>query len=256
MRAAKKRDATVNKDRAYAVHGILQKLKVEVSDVKYEESEMKIYHSFCTDLLRRSGVSISLLLDAEGTETREVPSWIPDWRTGHERSWLQERIDISRRQESSGISPELAEAFHVECGRRFPSHQSLFPRFPSCPLESWVRVTNFWKPGLGIVLKVTSTSAYQFLISARQLICHTLPDKSRYHVYICPQVFHLKGQLLLSINVHSNTLSEVAFASGPSTALEIDSELQNSWPEILISDDFTETYYQYAAGYSRQLATW
>jgi hypothetical protein len=49
MRAAKKRDATVNKDRAYAVHGILQKLKVEVSDVKYEESEMKIYHSFCKD---------------------------------------------------------------------------------------------------------------------------------------------------------------------------------------------------------------
>jgi hypothetical protein len=166
MRAAKKRDATVNKDRAYAVHGILQKLKVEVSDVKYEESEMKIYHSFCTDLLRRSGVSISLLLDAEGTETREVPSWIPDWRTRRERSWLQERIDISRRQESSGISPELAEAFHVECGRRFPSHQSLFPRFPSCPLESWVTVTNFWKPGAWHCPK------------SRLLLAHSRPWKS------------------------------------------------------------------------------
>jgi hypothetical protein len=58
-------------------------------------------------------------------------------------------------------------------------------------------------------MKVRSTSAYQFLISARQLICYALPDKSRYHVHICPQVLDLKGQLLLSINVHSNSKQEV-----------------------------------------------
>lgn len=80
----RERQSTNPKDKSYALHGVLQNLGFEVSDVDYQKSKGKVFHELLLDLLYWDSSAAVPLQDAgrswnSDPEMLEAPSWVPDW---------------------------------------------------------------------------------------------------------------------------------------------------------------------------------
>ncbi|KAI1737355.1 heterokaryon incompatibility protein-domain-containing protein [Xylaria scruposa] len=88
----KYRSATEPRDRVYATYGILRSFDIQLSAIDYTKSENQVYFDFFSDLLQSSPKYLIFLIDAGLSDDANLPSWIPNWETALERSWLPSEI--------------------------------------------------------------------------------------------------------------------------------------------------------------------
>ncbi|XXH03952.1 hypothetical protein Hte_010360 [Hypoxylon texense] len=86
VQALRQRQASVPKDRSYALYGILNNLQLELPRPDYRKSRGLVYHELFTNLLRWKPSFVNLLLDCgqqeaggRDAEMRNAPTWVPDW---------------------------------------------------------------------------------------------------------------------------------------------------------------------------------
>lgn len=94
LKALRERNASVPKDKAFALHGVLQALKIvprKVSKVESTKSLGQVYYELFRDLLLWNPRLVCLLLDV-GPPIPDTPSWVPDWSTHRERSWIENEM--------------------------------------------------------------------------------------------------------------------------------------------------------------------
>ncbi|KAK8093614.1 hypothetical protein PG997_000299 [Apiospora hydei] len=91
VQALRERQATVPADKAFALRGVLDRLKFSTSTHGYTKSYGQVYHNFFLDLLRYDTRLVNLLVDV-GPKLPGVPSWVPDWNSLQERNWLDARF--------------------------------------------------------------------------------------------------------------------------------------------------------------------
>ncbi|KAI0542076.1 heterokaryon incompatibility protein-domain-containing protein [Xylaria digitata] len=103
----KHRAATEPRDRVYATYGILRSFDIPLSEINYEKSEDQVYSDFFLDLLRSSSRYLIFIIDAGFSDDTDIPSWVPNWKTALERSWLPPSIYSSRRSEGAIGSPQV-----------------------------------------------------------------------------------------------------------------------------------------------------
>ncbi|RSM08132.1 hypothetical protein CEP52_004838 [Fusarium oligoseptatum] len=105
VRAIRERECTQKKDRVFAVWGILQRLGIHQLAPNYRKSTGQVYRDAFAGLVEWRPSFINLLLDT-GSRLPDAPSWVPDWSTITERSWLSssyvyDPIQFPRRFEKS-----------------------------------------------------------------------------------------------------------------------------------------------------------
>ncbi|RSL93842.1 hypothetical protein CDV31_014540 [Fusarium ambrosium] len=105
VRAIRERECTQKKDRVFAVWGILQRLGIPQLAPNYRKSTGQVYRDAFAGLVEWRPSFINLLLDT-GSRLPDAPSWVPDWSTITERSWLSssyvyDPIQFPRRFEKS-----------------------------------------------------------------------------------------------------------------------------------------------------------
>ena len=88
IHALQERQASVAKDKSFAMYGVLSSLGITVSQPDYKDQLGLVYQKLLTDLVTWRPAMISLLIDI-GTTLPNTPSWVPDWSTIHGRRWLQ-----------------------------------------------------------------------------------------------------------------------------------------------------------------------
>ena len=87
LEALRERRASMAKDKAFALYGVMQRMGINPSQPDYSKPVGEVYHRLMLDFLEwRPSLSV-LLLDA-GLPLAGIPSWVPDWSTTEERSWL------------------------------------------------------------------------------------------------------------------------------------------------------------------------
>ncbi|OTA63590.1 hypothetical protein K449DRAFT_421695 [Hypoxylon sp. EC38] len=90
VQAIRTRHTTNDKDRSYAVYGVLQRLGVkELSNPDYSASLDQVYKELVMDLLRYKHALIHLLIDAGISTGIGRPSWVPDLRIVADRQWVR-----------------------------------------------------------------------------------------------------------------------------------------------------------------------
>ncbi|KAF6842511.1 heterokaryon incompatibility protein [Colletotrichum musicola] len=89
VRALRERRATVAKDKAFALHGVLHGLNISHSKADYDMSLGEVYRRLFLDLLRFKPATINLLVDVGPASLPGVPSWVPDWSAAQDRPWLK-----------------------------------------------------------------------------------------------------------------------------------------------------------------------
>ncbi|OTA96050.1 hypothetical protein M434DRAFT_393125 [Hypoxylon sp. CO27-5] len=90
LQAIRTRRATDDKDRSYAVYGVLQRLGVkELSNPDYSASLDQVYKELIMDLLRYNPALIHLLIDAGISTSIGHPSWVPDLRIVADKQWVR-----------------------------------------------------------------------------------------------------------------------------------------------------------------------
>ncbi|KAF6810774.1 heterokaryon incompatibility protein [Colletotrichum sojae] len=89
VRALRERRATVAKDEAFALHGVLHGLNITHTKANYDMSLGEVYHRLFLDLLRFKPATINLLVDVGPASLPGVPSWVPDWSAIQDRPWLK-----------------------------------------------------------------------------------------------------------------------------------------------------------------------
>ncbi|KAM6532795.1 hypothetical protein FALCPG4_005846 [Fusarium falciforme] len=87
IRAMRERECSLKEDRVFAVGAILECLGVRQPTADYNRSTGEIYQESFTGLVEWDSSFISLLIDT-GSCLPGAPSWVPDWSTVAERSWL------------------------------------------------------------------------------------------------------------------------------------------------------------------------
>ena len=90
VQALRERQATMPADKAFALRGVLDRLKLSTSNHGYIKSYGQVYHNLFLDLLRHDTRLVNLLIDV-GPRLPGVPSWVPDWSSLQQRSWLDSR---------------------------------------------------------------------------------------------------------------------------------------------------------------------
>ncbi|KAI1870277.1 hypothetical protein JX265_006447 [Neoarthrinium moseri] len=87
VQALRERRATVPADKAFALHGVLQRVGISRSTPDYSKPLGEVYHGLFLDLLRHQTSLINLLVDI-GPRLPGVPSWVPDWSSIHRWNWI------------------------------------------------------------------------------------------------------------------------------------------------------------------------
>lgn len=108
MKALRERNSSMPKDRAFALYGVLQALKVvshEGLKVESANSLGQVYYELFRDLMLWNPRLICLLLDV-GPPIPHAPSWVPDWSTLRERSWIKHDV-IYETVTSNAKSPRI-----------------------------------------------------------------------------------------------------------------------------------------------------
>jgi hypothetical protein len=91
LKALRERNSSVPKDKAFALYGVLQALNVVLHDgpkFEYAIPLGRVYYNLFRELLLWNARLICLLLDV-GLPIPDAPSWVPDWSTLHEHSWIE-----------------------------------------------------------------------------------------------------------------------------------------------------------------------
>ncbi|KAI4595476.1 hypothetical protein KJ359_006822 [Pestalotiopsis sp. 9143b] len=88
IQALRERRATEAADKAFALHGVLDSMNISSTPPEFRRPVGKVYHRLFLDLLRRKTSLINLLIDVGPEPLPGVPSWVPDWSTIHEKSWI------------------------------------------------------------------------------------------------------------------------------------------------------------------------
>jgi hypothetical protein len=85
------------KDKAYAMHGILDKIGVSTKPADYSIPCQEIFSDLFLSLINWRATMLALLVHAGkvSSEVHDMPSWVPDWRTDTDSVWLPE--DVLRR---------------------------------------------------------------------------------------------------------------------------------------------------------------
>ena len=91
VRALRSRTATQPEDKAFATYGILRRLGICVPEPNYHRPVSAIYQDLQERILMHYPASINLLVYT-GTSSLAAPSWVPDWRTIDQRSWLTQEF--------------------------------------------------------------------------------------------------------------------------------------------------------------------
>ncbi|KAI0545919.1 heterokaryon incompatibility protein-domain-containing protein [Xylaria curta] len=103
----KYRSSTEPRDRVYATYGILRSFDIQLSTITYTKSEDEVYLDFFLDLLRSSPKFLIFIIDAGLSENTKSPSWVPNWKTALERSWIPPEIYSSQRSEAAIASAHV-----------------------------------------------------------------------------------------------------------------------------------------------------
>lgn len=93
MRALRLRKATVPQDRAFAIYGVFSRLGLRQPLPDYSKSLGRIYQDLFVRLVAWEPALVNLLLDT-GNRLPGAPSWVPDWSTAEQRSWLDDNFDF------------------------------------------------------------------------------------------------------------------------------------------------------------------
>jgi hypothetical protein len=86
--ALRERVASNPKDRSYALHGILKNLQISLSKPDYAKSKGQVYQDLYSNLLHWRPSLLHLIIDAGGKPIPSAASWVPDWTSVLERTWL------------------------------------------------------------------------------------------------------------------------------------------------------------------------
>ncbi|CCC11720.1 hypothetical protein SMACR_04702 [Sordaria macrospora] len=116
VRALRERNATVVRDKSFAMMCILERLEILLKPADSQKSLGEVYHEVFAGLLRRESALIALLVDVDGIkETRRAaeesenflegaPSWVPSWSQLPKRHWINYDESIYKRIQL-GTSP-------------------------------------------------------------------------------------------------------------------------------------------------------
>lgn len=87
VKALRERQAFDPRDKAFALNGILKAIGVTPSKADFSKPVGLVYRDLLRDLIAWREDLIILLLDV-GPPMPDTPSWIPDWASLQERTWL------------------------------------------------------------------------------------------------------------------------------------------------------------------------
>ncbi|KAF6816139.1 heterokaryon incompatibility [Colletotrichum plurivorum] len=119
VRALRERRATVAKDKAFALHGVLHGLNISHTKADYDMSLGEVYRRLFLDLLRFKPATINLLVDVGPASLPGVPSWVPDWSATQDRPWLKaESVRHAWTLECVEMHGELLRAISAADRRR------------------------------------------------------------------------------------------------------------------------------------------
>lgn len=94
LKALRERNSSEPKDKAFGLYGVLQALEVAPRNGMIVDSTKplgEVYYELFRDLLLWNPRLVCLLLDV-GPPIPHAPSWVPDWSTLRERSWIQHNV--------------------------------------------------------------------------------------------------------------------------------------------------------------------
>lgn len=94
LKALRERNSSEPKDKAFGLYGVLQALKVAPQNGTKVDSTKplgELYYELFRDFLLWNPRLICLLLDV-GPPIPHAPSWVPDWSTLRERSWIKHDV--------------------------------------------------------------------------------------------------------------------------------------------------------------------
>jgi heterokaryon incompatibility protein (HET) len=99
------RQAGEEKDNAFGVHAILQRLSLPVPDPDYKLDKSSVYHQLAINLLQTCRPPL-ILVPASIKHTSGL-SWVPDWGADFKNCWLPPSVTFDRRQcnASKGSKP-------------------------------------------------------------------------------------------------------------------------------------------------------
>lgn len=117
--AVKYRHATEPRDRIYAIYGILLSFDLELSPIDYSKTETQVFTDFFSTLLQWSEHYLVYVVDAGLSDDADKPSWVPDWKTALERSWLPADVYTRRLSRAAILTTPHAQvvgnALQVRC---------------------------------------------------------------------------------------------------------------------------------------------
>ncbi|KAG9499459.1 hypothetical protein J7337_007915 [Fusarium musae] len=87
LQAMRDRKSTKPQDRVFAVEGVFQRLGIRQPTPDYNKPTGEIYRDAFVSLIERKPTFVNLLIDC-GLSPPSAPSWVPDWSTVANRSWL------------------------------------------------------------------------------------------------------------------------------------------------------------------------
>lgn len=108
LKALRERNSYEPKDKAFGLYGVLQALEVAPQKGTKVDSNRplgEVYYDLFRDLLLWNPRLICLLLDV-GPPIPHAPSWVPDWSTLRERSWIKYDI-VYESVTSSASAPRV-----------------------------------------------------------------------------------------------------------------------------------------------------
>jgi len=89
LEALRERRATVAHDKVFSLYGVMKRMGIQPPTPDYSESVGDVYHRVLLTLIQwNPSLSVLLLDTGLGTQLAGVPSWVPDWTTAAERSWI------------------------------------------------------------------------------------------------------------------------------------------------------------------------
>jgi hypothetical protein len=106
LHQTRRQQATVKKDKVYALYGLLKQLEIELlenPDYDDRHSLEDAYRSFTVSIIQWHR-SLEILLEASGPWGTDAPSWVPDWSRAYKR------VQFSR-EEMGSLPAETHKAF-------------------------------------------------------------------------------------------------------------------------------------------------
>ncbi|KAK4186420.1 heterokaryon incompatibility protein-domain-containing protein [Podospora australis] len=99
-------------DKSFSLYGILKACGASLSTPDYARSVEETHHRLFTDLLCWRPEALSMLVDAQGSHSSSMPSWVPNWNITRANSWLALRygpsssrlVDYHRRLEQPEVT--------------------------------------------------------------------------------------------------------------------------------------------------------